>query len=189
MLKIRLKLQCSYKPKDLQPAQTSLPQGHHLQPNFQHTTTVAQRNIAIQEQPLGNPGLLVCGFSPDGAHIVAGSNDCHIYAWFWDIASAMDKGKGAAKQATYNVADEDEAARNLASARMPVPAAEDWPEVQEVCRLGGHVNDVLLLQFSHDGQSIATGSKDGTVRVRQRLLSWYMYVVVSAAIEYGTQWS
>lgn len=124
---------------------------------------------ALQEQPASNPGLLVCGFSPDGSHIVAGSNDCHIYAWFWDIASAMDKGKGAAKQGTYNVCDEEEAARNLAPSVAQAPAAEGWPETQEVCRLGGHVNDVLLLQFSHDGTCVATGSKDGTVRVRERL--------------------
>lgn len=120
----------------------------------------------MQEQPASNPGLLVCGFSPDGGHVVAGSNDCHIYAWFWDIASAVDKGKAAAKQGTYNVTDEDAAARNLAPAATQAPPFEDWPDVQEVCRLGGHVNDVLLLQFSHDGLSIATGSKDGTVRVR-----------------------
>lgn len=81
----------------------------------------------------------------------------------------MDKGKGAAKQGTYNVCDEEEAARNLAPSVAQAPAAEDWPEPQEVCRLGGHVNDVLLLQFSHDGTCVATGSKDGTVRVRERL--------------------
>lgn len=107
----------------------------------------------------------MCGFSPDGSHIVAGSNDCHIYVWFWDIAAALDKGKAAAKQGMYNVTDEDAAARNLASTVPQAALAEHWPEVQEVCRLGGHVNDVLLLQFSHDGQCIATGSKDGTVRV------------------------
>lgn len=107
----------------------------------------------------------MCGFSPDGSHIVAGSNDCHIYAWFWDIASAADKGKAAAKLGFYNVVSEQDAARNLEPAAAVDLEAADWPEPQEVCRLGGHVNDVLLLQFSHDGQSIATGSKDGTMRV------------------------
>lgn len=106
----------------------------------------------------------MCGFSPDGSHIVAGSNDCHIYAWFWDIAATADKGKAAAKQAFYNVASQQDAARNLEPAAAIDLEAADWPEPQEVCRLGGHVNDVLLLQFSHDGQCIATGSKDGTMR-------------------------
>lgn len=107
----------------------------------------------------------MCGFSPDGSHIVAGSNDCHIYAWFWDIAAAADKGKAAAKQAFYNVVSQQDAARNLEPAAAIDLEAADWPEAQEVCRLGGHVNDVVLLQFSHDGQSVATGSKDGTMRV------------------------
>jgi hypothetical protein len=31
-------------------------------------------------------GLLVCGFSKDGAHILAGANDCCVYVWHWDIA-------------------------------------------------------------------------------------------------------
>jgi WD40 repeat protein len=119
----------------------------------------------VQEQSADQTGLLVCGFSPDGSHIVAGSNDCHIYAWFWDIASAADKGKAAAKQGFYNVVSEEDAARNLAPAAAVDLEAGDWPEPQETCRLGGHVNDVLLLQFSHDGHSIATGSKDGTMRV------------------------
>ena len=120
----------------------------------------------MQEQSADQTGLLVCGFSPDGSHIVAGSNDCHIYAWFWDIASAADKGKAAARQGFYNVVSEEDAARNLAPAAAVDLEAGDWPEPQETCRLGGHVNDVLLLQFSHDGHSIATGSKDGTMRVR-----------------------
>ena len=77
----------------------------------------------------------------------------------------MDKGKAAARQGSYNVTSQEDAARNLASAVANVPDVGNWPEPHEVCRLGGHVNDVLLLQFSHDGQSIATGSKDGTIRV------------------------
>ena len=35
----------------------------------------------------------------------------------------------------------------------------------ELCRLQGHRHDVLLLQVSHDSKAIATGSKDGCVRV------------------------
>jgi WD40 repeat protein len=34
-----------------------------------------------------------------------------------------------------------------------------------VCQLKGHRNDVILLQWSHCGQQLATGSKDGSVRV------------------------
>lgn len=41
-----------------------------------------------------------------------------------------------------------------------------WPMPREVCRLEGHRNDVPLLVFSPDSTTIATGSKDGLVRVR-----------------------
>ena len=30
-------------------------------------------------------GLLVCGFSRDGTHIVAGGNDCSVYIWQWAV--------------------------------------------------------------------------------------------------------
>lgn len=40
----------------------------------------------------------------------------------------------------------------------------------EICRLQGHRHDVLLLQVSHDSSGIATGSKDGCVRVSSRLM-------------------
>lgn len=39
---------------------------------------------------------------------------------------------------------------------------------QEVARLEGHRNDVYLLQHSHGGTMIATGSKDGTIRIWRR---------------------
>ena len=47
-------------------------------------------------------------------------------------------------------------------ATLPAPA--------ELVRLQGHRHDVLLMQFAHDGEGIATGSKDGTVRVRSPAL-------------------
>ena len=39
------------------------------------------------------------------------------------------------------------------------------PFPTELCRLQGHRHDVLLLQFSHNSKGIATGAKDGSVRV------------------------
>ena len=45
-----------------------------------------------------------------------------------------------------------------------------WPAPQASAKLLGHRNDVLLLQFSHAGDALATGSKDGFVRVRPCML-------------------
>ena len=58
-----------------------------------------------------------------------------------------------------------------ASAQEPPAEAEGaaWPQPTELCRLEGHKNDVLLLLFSPDGEGIATGSKDGHVRVSRHV--------------------
>lgn len=50
----------------------------------------------------------------------------------------------------------------------------DWTAAEaptELCRLAGHKNDILLLQFSHDCGAFGTGSRDGTLRVRPCLIS------------------
>ena len=110
-----------------------------------------------------HPGLLVCSFSRDGVHIAAGANDCHSYVWHWDLWPAS-AGASAARAGTYGPTS----LRDSAEAQWAPAAAAGamWPQPREVCQLAGHRHDVLLLQFSHDGQSIATGSKDGSVRVR-----------------------
>lgn len=200
----------------------------------------------------GSTGLLVCGFSPDGTHIVAGGNDCSVYVWQWEVPSAGSaaqqhqqrqqhlavspagrgssrlagatpgvpagqaaaaaaaalptspgaagqlQGAGAACEAESAEMASEAAALEAAlpgaaaDARQqhsqPLPAsqqqgqqarrqpalagaiaAEDapWPVPKEVCQLKGHRNDAILLQFSHAGDRVATGSKDGSVRVRQ----------------------
>jgi hypothetical protein len=58
-----------------------------------------------------------------------------------------------------------------AAAQEPPAEAEGaaWPQPTELCRLEGHKNDVLLLLFSPDGEGIATGSKDGHVRVSRHI--------------------
>ena len=49
---------------------------------------------------------------------------------------------------------------------------ETWPMPQELCRLQGHSNDVILLQFSKSGERLATGSRDGTVRIWKKPRKW-----------------
>lgn len=219
----------------------------------------------------GNTGLLVCGFSRDGTHIVAGGNDCGVYVWQWELpppASANQQQRhaasplgihvsrlasastragvgrayadaaapaapGAGPEAAGQAQDDsaactqaaaegtpeevaaDEAAPSAAAEQLlgtrqpadlpaaderqqhaqPLPAAQQdgqqgqaarqcagaasvaaalavdntpWPVPREVCLLKGHRNDIILLQFSHAGDRAATGSKDGSVRVRRR---------------------
>jgi hypothetical protein len=153
----------------------------------------------------GASGLLVCGFSPDGTHIVAGGNDCSVYIWQWALPAEQqqppagapavaaglrsppavgasgrqrqerEQGAGAPHQAAPSrAADGGEPAEDAGSAQggeQPPGGspqggdAAPWPQPRELCQLRGHRNDVVLLQFSHGGDRVATGSKDGTVRV------------------------
>ena len=112
----------------------------------------------------GLPGLLVCGFGKDGTYIVAGANDCNSYVWHWDLWSSASE---PASPAVYGTASFKAGQRRQCAAAA---AGAAWPQPEEVCRLTGHRHDVVVLHFSHDGEGIATGSKDGSVRVRSELM-------------------
>ncbi|KAK9829398.1 hypothetical protein WJX72_005590 [[Myrmecia] bisecta] len=117
------------------------------------------------------PGLLVCSFSYDGDFIVAGANDCNAYVWHWDVVKRLQHRPG---RPFYDPPAEEDLEDQPSSSSTAAPPAladlppEQWPRPQELCKLQGHRNDVLLLQFSHDGEGIATGSKDGCVQLWRR---------------------
>ena len=188
----------------------------------------------------------MCSFSEQGTFIFAGSNDCCVYVWHWDLdvehsrrcgdeSSALITGDMNLSNGSSPPAEEEESMRYayllpfypasycakgisvtcqpfafcLSSSNTGAPClirrmrkmlpggfqgsrVTSWSltavllgtitslhamrrraaiPVQigrtpsEVCRLQGHRHDVLLLQVSHDSSGIATGSKDGCVRV------------------------
>ena len=96
------------------------------------------------------PSLLVVSFSDDGATIAAGSSDCSLYCWSWDPTGVLAGPKCGTD----------------AAGQPQEPCGTARPQPQELCRLQGHKNDVHLLQFSRAGTAVATGSRDGFVRVR-----------------------
>ncbi len=70
--------------------------------------------------------LLVCSFSPDGTHIAAGGNDCHVYVWHWPLPAGAP-GIGAASPQQAQQAGQR--AQQGASSEL---AAMPWPHPQ-VC--------------------------------------------------------
>ena len=100
--------------------------------------------------------LLVCSFSPDGTQIAAGATSCHCYMWGWD----MFPHKPQPATALHG--------RALATPAVDAASLGETAPPQALAKLQGHENDVLLLQFSGDSSALATGSKDGSLRVRHR---------------------
>ncbi|KAK9831147.1 hypothetical protein WJX74_004971 [Apatococcus lobatus] len=106
--------------------------------------------------------LLVCSFSPDSTFIAAGCSDSHVYIWHWDIqigTRSRSPGKPLVHSDHTLSADVEHADAERDREK------QQWTQPQEMCRLPGHTGPVMMLQFSHDGLSIATGSKDGSVQV------------------------
>lgn len=117
-------------------------------------------NAFLWVQP-SESSLLVCSFSPDSTFIAAGCSDNHVYVWHWETAGAQSK--SSSKPFIYD-------SQTLGADAEHVDAenssdSQGWAQPQEICRLAGHARPVMMLQFSHDGLSIATGSKDGSVQV------------------------
>ena len=111
--------------------------------------------------------LLVCSFSPDSTVIAAGCSDSHVYVWHWD-PQPSEHSRSAGGSLVYHDQTLSAAAERSKDERDV--GMQPWAQPQEICRLAGHTGPVMMLQFSHDGLSIATGSKDGSVQVRASLM-------------------
>jgi hypothetical protein len=59
------------------------------------------------------------------------------------------------------------AALNPSGRPLPLPPPRDHapPLPQEVVKLSGHRNDIVFIEFSHEGGCVATASRDGCVKV------------------------
>jgi hypothetical protein len=58
------------------------------------------------------------------------------------------------------------AAAAVAAAALPIGPVVDWPQPVEVARLEGHKRDINFMLFDGAGHRVATGAKDGQVKVR-----------------------
>ena len=119
-------------------------------------------NLILCLQP-SESSLLVCSFSPDSTVIAAGCSDNHVYVWHW-APQPGDYSRSSGRSLVYQ--DQTLSAATERSVDGRDMGMQQWAQPQEVCRLAGHTGPVMMLQFSHDGLSIATGSKDGSVQVR-----------------------
>jgi WD40 repeat protein len=128
-----------------------------------HQEEEEEEHPAGEVQTAETPQLLTCGFSRDGRYVMAGSSDCCVYLWRLSVP------EGETGTSTQQLKGPFSKGTPLGKERRRSwGQPHDWPEVEELIRLDGHRNDVYLLQFSHNGATLASGSKDGTVRLWRR---------------------
>ena len=101
----------------------------------------AIRHSALPQHPAPPTGnavqMLHCAFNKAGTLFAVGCSD--FAARVWSFTPLTSKGKGTS----------------------------DSPICFQICELRGHCNDVVFVEFSHDGDKIATASKDGSAKL------WY----------------
>ena len=111
------------------------------------------------------PALLVCSATPDGTHMLAGGADGSVFVWSWDLDDSPRDASAAASLPRPSA----DGGLVLPAADVPPPLVlSSAPRPVELVRLEGHTAAVHLLRLSRSGDALATGSKDGTLRLWRR---------------------
>jgi len=102
-------------------------------------------------------GVRSVAFSPDGTHVVSGSDDCSVKIWNavtgeQILSSGEHNGKGLCKCKVdeYGCLEEDDDRKPIVNPGCPVTA---------------HLGCVTRVKFSDDGGQVISASDDNTVRV------------------------
>ena len=110
---------------------------------------------------------MTLAFSPDGKILASGA--CDQTMKLWDVASRTEKATRAAPLRMRPRCLAFSPGRPLppASSFWPDPSVKllDARDLGEVEALTGHRQSVYSVAFSPDGQSLATGSVDKTVKL------------------------
>ncbi|MEH2309603.1 serine/threonine-protein kinase [Nostoc sp.] len=110
-------------------------------------------------------------FSPQGQLLASASYDRTIR--LWEI-TALERGRGAGSRLAVSVAEREQRDMNSAELKDHSQTAEDippFPLIQNrpcyslLSTLSGHAWAVLTVAFSPDGQILATGSDDNTIKL------------------------
>ncbi|GLC33664.1 hypothetical protein PLESTM_000098000 [Pleodorina starrii] len=71
----------------------------------------------------------------------------------------------AGRQAAVGPLEAQAGARAAGEGLSALWEGREWPRPTELAKLSGHRNDIVFIEFSHEGTSVATASRDGCVKV------------------------
>jgi WD40 repeat protein len=116
--------------------------------------------------------MLCCAWSPCGTFIAAGNKDCNAYMWHWDVGASTPH---CHQQQPPHQQDPPAAAAAPGAAgaqqqQQLLLHSADWPNPVPLPTLAGHNKGVWQVEFNHAGTLLASGSTDGSVRVRTSCL-------------------
>lgn len=103
-------------------------------------------------------------FSPNGKHVVSGSEDGMIQLWHVDTRTEVKRFIGHIDW-VYSVAFSGDGRHVLSASEDDTNRQWDTETGVELCKLVGHAHAVGSAVYSLDGKRIISGLADGTIRI------------------------
>ena len=103
-------------------------------------------------------------FSPDGRHILTGSNDHTARLWELSSAKELSKFQGHTDRVS-SVAFSPDGKHVLTGSGDGTARLWELSSAKELSKFQGHTGQVSSVAFSPDGKYVLTGSGDGTARL------------------------